>query len=252
MTDKVRARRKERYEKIYKPAYDAWIQHYPFTLDNLDGEQWKWIPNYEGSYQASTFGRIKSFVICPGGKILRPSLSNNGYIFVPLGRKKHFFVHVLVALTFIPNPAGKEQVNHRDGDKFNCHVSNLEWVTKNENELHSWLTGLRRTGEKHHNAKITYEQVLYIRTNPDNLLVKELSAKFGVSNSTISQIQTGTRRTFENGQLRESKTPLSLPDETKKKIRTDYRKGMRGFGAPALAKKYGTSTATVQKIINEK
>ena len=79
MTDKERARRNERYAD-YKLAYAALMLCYPFGLENLDGEQWRDVAGYEGRYQISNYGRVKSF--CKGDvKIRRPDLKKKGLKF---------------------------------------------------------------------------------------------------------------------------------------------------------------------------
>ncbi len=94
-------------------------------------EIWKDVEGYEGKYQVSTWGRVR------GRKgILKPYLNYNGYEKVELwngdiGRK--FRVHRLVAMAFIPNPNELPQVNHKDGNRTNNSVTNLEWVTNAEN-----------------------------------------------------------------------------------------------------------------------
>ncbi len=101
-------------------------------------EIWKDIKGYEGLYQISNLGRVKSFrgsakLGKPKEFILKPCLINSGYYVVTLyanNRKKHKFqVHRLVAETFIDNPQGFPCVNHKDEDKTNNCVSNLEWCT---------------------------------------------------------------------------------------------------------------------------
>jgi hypothetical protein len=62
---------------------------------------------------------------------------------------------VLVAETFIPNPNNKPHVNHKDGNKANNHVNNLEWVTDSENLIHSYANNYHKTGENHPNAKLS-------------------------------------------------------------------------------------------------
>ena len=133
---------KERYEKA-KPAYDAFMKCYPLTLDDLPGEIWK---DFMG-YRVSNFGRVKSFKTKP--RIMKPVLVSKGYLHVMLckdSKVKWFSIHRLVALTFIPNPEEKPQVNHRDGHKLNNHVSNLEWCTRSENQRHAAKLGLLKSG----------------------------------------------------------------------------------------------------------
>lgn len=98
-------------------------------------EIWKDIPEYEGLYQVSNFGRVKSFKRKGNNKERILTASNNNtkkYWKVQLSKKdkiKHFSVHKLVALAFIPNPENLPCVNHKDENKDNNHVSNLEWCT---------------------------------------------------------------------------------------------------------------------------
>jgi len=100
-------------------------------------ETWKDVPNYEGLYQVSNLGRVKSFrkstkFGCPSEYILNPSIANHGYAEVTLygnaGRHK-ILLHRLVATVFIPNPDNLPQINHKDENKLNNCVDNLEWCT---------------------------------------------------------------------------------------------------------------------------
>lgn len=85
------------------------------------------------------------------GRAIKPQVSKNGYIRVELwenGKGRKHLVHRLLAETFIPNPDGKPQVNHIDGDKTNNALSNLEWATQSENQKHAYRAGLQRGYKK--------------------------------------------------------------------------------------------------------
>ena len=108
-------------------------------------EVWKDIPNYEGFYQASSFGRIKSFHRHKKGKILKPATDAIGRKQVCLVKNsvhKHMRVHRLVMLAFIPNPLNKATVNHKDGNPSNNYLTNLEWATLSENIQHAYDNNL--------------------------------------------------------------------------------------------------------------
>ena len=102
-------------------------------------EIWKDIKNYEGIYQINNFGKIKSAYKkgnnC-NNKILKASYTYNGYERIGLSKNnktKKYLVHRLVAETFIPNPNNYEQVNHKDENKQNNNINNLEWCTRSYN-----------------------------------------------------------------------------------------------------------------------
>ncbi len=104
---------------------------------------WTEIVGYEGRYGISPEGFVWSI---RHGKKLKQLISNCGYPQVSLfdGKKfKYYRIHRLVAAVFLPNPENKEQVNHKDGDKKNNHVNNLEWNTRSENNAHAFRTGIR-------------------------------------------------------------------------------------------------------------
>ena len=101
-------------------------------------EQWKFIVDYP-DYEVSNLGRIKSL---KGGKekLLNPKINTCGYLQVSLfknGEEKYYLVHRLVASAFIPNPNNYPQVNHKDENKLNNCVDNLEWCTNQYNQDYS-------------------------------------------------------------------------------------------------------------------
>ena len=148
---------------------------------------WKDIKGFEGLYQISDDGRIKSLSrTVPGGygctrfmaeKILS-CYKNRGYMYANLrkdGKDNVCQVHRLVAETFIPNPLKKNQINHIDGNKLNNTVSNLEWCTSSENLFHAFSTGLNVA----HNRKLTIEDVQCIRRQKENgIKVGKVYAQF--------------------------------------------------------------------------
>lgn len=100
-------------------------------------EEWKDVKGYEGLYQISNFGRVKSFYT---NKILKPAIEKSGYNQVSLvkqHKKKKYYIHRLVGLHFINNPSNLNEINHIDGDKSNNGIKNLEWCTRQDNVKHS-------------------------------------------------------------------------------------------------------------------
>ena len=138
-------------------------------------EIWKDIKGYEGMYQVSDLGRVRSLdrkclnregvMVRRKGAIKSLSKNRQGYLYVNLssGTKnatnKRTRVHRLVAEAFIPNPENKPQVNHKDLDKSNNSVSNLEWVTRKENVEHAWENGACKSRSGCHLSK-THKQNL--------------------------------------------------------------------------------------------
>lgn len=103
-------------------------------------EIWKDVKGFEGVYQISNKGRLKSFKKYKEGYVLSNVNKKGDYLSVVLKYKdkiKYIRIHTLVAQAFIPNPLNKPEVNHKDGNKQNNRVENLEWVTRKENAAHA-------------------------------------------------------------------------------------------------------------------
>lgn len=158
-------------------------------------EIWKPIPEYEGLYSASNIGRIKSeqtTVRRSNGrlfnkkeKILRLCYTVNGYYSVNLskeGKRKTRFVHRLVLQAFLPNKENKPHVNHKDGNKINNNVANLEWCTPRENTLHARDYGLQGFILNHTSAKAI--RVLY----ENGFKYLEIASMFSISKSTVYSV----------------------------------------------------------------
>ena len=165
------------------------------AVENLPDEIWKDVVGYEGIYKISNFGRVKSFK--QNKVVILKKVLNDGYYSIGLrkdGKRFKAKIHRLIAQAFIPNPDNKPFVNHIDGNKQNNCIENLEWVTGSENVRHAWQIGLNKSqkGSKHHNAKLTDEDVKFIRENynpnDSEFSARKLAKKFGVIHSTILNV----------------------------------------------------------------
>jgi len=170
-------------------------------------EIWKDIEGYEGSYQVSNLGRVKSLnrVVKSfgettrkhNGRIMTPTIRSGGYFNLFLCRKsvcKIYKVHRIVAKAFCEGYKEELQVNHIDGDKLNNRSDNLEWCTAKQNSIHAFATGLNKgkKGEEHGNNRLTELEVRKIKANEDKLTVRKLAKKFNVSEGAVNGILRGT------------------------------------------------------------
>lgn len=252
----IKTWRQIRYEDA-KKAYAAFIALYPFTLENLDGEIWLPIPNYE-NYHCSNFGRVKSFRFGKA-KIMTPQTDLNGYLQIMLcknGKRKWHKIHRLVAFTFIPNPDNKPQVDHVFGMKFDNYVGNLQWVTGAENKKRAYTTGLTTApqGEARHDSKLTNEQVkwcrkVYVPDDPQ-FGANALAHQLGVTPMTITLAVRG--KTYQNagGPIHEAFS-RRVPDELRNEIRRLYKFRDPNFNMRALAQKFSLSLITISRILKE-
>lgn len=155
-------------------------------------ETWKPIPGFEGLYEVSNLGRIKSFSIYPDGKVLRPGKNLGGYnqyTLVAAGKHKRISAHLLVCTAFIgPRPAGYE-INHKNGVKDDNRLENLEYVTKSQNKRHALDILQKGRGESHGNSKINEETVREIRRLATvGLKHRDIAAQFGITRANTSMI----------------------------------------------------------------
>lgn len=155
-------------------------------------EEWKVIEGHDSLYEISDKGRVRNTLT---NKILKQHKNAYGYYCLGLrfeGRKqKSYLVHRLIAKVFIPNPENKPQINHKDCNKTNNSIDNLEWCTKNENNLHAFANGLiDRRGEKASGSKLTEKQVLEIRELCKTMEQKDIAPMFGINKSHVSNIFT--------------------------------------------------------------
>lgn len=120
----------------------------------MSNEVWKEIPGYNGRYQISNFGRVRSFSKWKNGGLLKPGKCGNPgpYLWVNLVYekdriKKNCYIHRLVAENFLDSVEGKTEVNHIDGNTLNNRADNLEWCTHGENMKHASLSGALSKGQ---------------------------------------------------------------------------------------------------------
>lgn len=167
-------------------------------------EIWKSLKNIVKNgenYEISNYGKVRSIDRIDNrnhfrkSQIIIPRKDKNGYLRVNFylnGKMKSYFVHRLVALSFIPNPESKQEINHKDGNKKNNHVDNLEWSTSKENQIHAFDNGLQvsKKGEDTCIAKLKESDVLKIREIwQEGLYTQKVIAKmFNVSQKSISNI----------------------------------------------------------------
>ena len=154
---------------------------------------WKDIVGYENEYQINQFGEIRTLKDSPKLKkydVLKPQTSKrNGYVYQMLyknGKEKLFRVHRLVAMAFLPNPNNLPQVNHKDGNKQNNSVDNLEWCEQSDNMKHAYKNGLQIPSENQRKSII----------NTNKLKQKKVcQIKDGKIINTFSGISEASRQT---------------------------------------------------------
>ena len=168
--------------------YDKFKDRHPRCKGTMED-----IRGYEGFYQASSFGNIKSIRRhgVKNDRIIK-QINRGGYRSVHLyknGVRHDYSTSRLIAITFINIIKGKPEVNHKDGNKANNCVNNLEWSTRSENMIHAWGSGLLadRYGEHNGNSKLKESDIIQILKS--NERYKYLANKYNVCIGTIEQIR---------------------------------------------------------------
>lgn len=166
-------------------------------------EIWKDIIGYEGYYQVSNFGNIKRIISKnrPKELIRKIVYKRNGYATVLLSvRQKVKLVHVhrIVAIAFIPNTENKAEVNHKDLNKKNNHISNLEWVTKLQNMQH--VNSLKKWSNNAKSGKENKRSIPVIQLSKDGTIIKEwvnglqASKELNIATGDICKVCKGNRK----------------------------------------------------------
>lgn len=163
----------------------------------MDNEIWIPIQSENGLFSISSCARIKNNTT---GKILKQSVGKTGYYQIVTkiggrnGRNRLFRVHREYAIAFIPNPHGLPQVNHKDGNKLNNSIDNLEWCTAAYNTQHAHKLQLTTVHRGHENSqsKLSKEDREFILKNYSrydvNYTGRALAEKFGVDKMQIYRI----------------------------------------------------------------
>ena len=199
-------------------------------------EEWRAVPGYEGLYEISDYGNVKSLVgwngkrYVPREKILTKTMTSTGYYKVEIvrdGVRKSKKVHRLVGLAFIPNPDNKPYINHKDGNPLNNCIENLEWCTQKENIRHALKTGLIKSFDSN------IEDVVKLY-HDEGYTLQEIAELFGVTKTTV-------RRSMERCNVKRR----SISEANDKhgidlnKLRLEFEEGKTN---KELAKKYNCSS----------
>ncbi|MGI2239331.1 NUMOD4 motif-containing HNH endonuclease [Staphylococcus cohnii] len=184
-------------------------------------EVWKDIPGYEGLYQVSDLGRVRSldrWVTYKNGKqyfyeggLRKPTRGTRGRLVIKLSKDnkgKTFYIHSLVAMTFIGDKPEGYVVAHKDGDPDNNRLDNIRFDTQSQN-----IIDVYRQGKKHGEGKLSLDNVLEIRMlyKTGEYTQMGLGKMFGVSHTTIRKIVIREKFSFlnDNGTIQESNTAVS-------------------------------------------
>ncbi len=165
-------------------------------------EEWRPVQGYEGRYEVSNLGRVRSidrfYTDAIGvtqrytGRVLRPVKAGAGYDTVVLSAKgvqRRVYVHRLVAAAFLEPQDGRREVNHMNGNKTDNRAANLEYVTPAENKSHASRMGLLAVGSRNTQTKLKAEDVIEIRRLlAEGEYQRVIASKYGVCQTTIGDI----------------------------------------------------------------
>ena len=208
-------------------------------------EIWRDVGGYEGHYQVSSFGRIRSLIGWNGHEYISRKKIVSGWVqktdvggsykrrvvrLAKDGEREEIKVHRLVAMEFIANPDNKPNINHKDGNPLNNCVDNLEWCTQKENIDHAILTGLRSI-DAYENEKEIID--LYV----SGISIREISNSFNSCQSTISKVISSAGLEIRGNSHYKNKYSIN-----KEELAKDFENGMRNKD---IAIKHKTNSSLV-------
>lgn len=232
--------------------------------------EWKDIEGFEGLYQVSNYGDVRSldrYVNGPHGdrlmkgRILKPISDGRGRIQIVLSKESigyRFKIHRLVATYFLENTLNLPEVNHIDGDPLNNKLENLEWVDRKSNVTHAVNNNLYPQGERHYKSRITDKDVLEIRKiySEGGITQESLAKTFNVSRGLIKDVvnhkswkHVGGERTV-NVIGGENDVSSKLSDKEVLEIKDLNQK--KTFTQKDIANYYGVSQSQINRIVNGK
>lgn len=169
-----------------------------FTTEELEQEEWKSIYGYEGLYEVSNLGRVKSL---RRNLLLSPNSNCRGYLAVTLKRtpnQRKIRINRLVAVTFLETPENFKtyEADHKNGVITDNRASNLQWLTRADHRRITKERGQYRQGEDHPNASLTNEEVAQIKWEMgEPHLIKDILSRFNISLGVFESIKYGTNYT---------------------------------------------------------
>jgi len=223
-------------------------------MDNQE-EVWKDVVGYEGRYQISNAGALKSLSYHGHKRVkIRKPVCRKGYMVFQVHNehgRKNIFAHRLVALHFIPNPHNKPFVNHIDGNKANNHYTNLEWCTQSENAQHAYAIGLinpynanRILATRAAIIKAVDQYAIYGNFIMKHSSVTEAAENTKVSGNSISACCLGNNQTSGRFVFRFSGQPFSLGIVNDIKLRHSWDK----IHGKAVCLRCGCTRNTVGRV----
>jgi hypothetical protein len=167
----------------------------------MTDEEWLPVREFPDHYEISSLGRLRRinpYRAHQANKVRKPQIARNGYIVFMLSVCNRFYLraaHRMVSDAFLGPIPERMQVNHKDGNKWNCVLDNLEIVTNSENRAHSYKTlGVKpnswKSGSKNPNATLTFDQIQEIRSKAaeKSATHREMSKQYGISVTGIGRI----------------------------------------------------------------